>query len=475
MNRKVAPSAQPEIEVPAAHDWRTTDADEINKRRLRARVEPLRITEIGGDHPIFANFRVSSGSGMAYTVEIRSLRERLCFCTCVDFRINGLGTCKHVEGTLHYLEVRDGRRFDAALKSESPVIDIVPDRAGDALRIERAMNHLPDRLRRLLDSDGLLRSKQPEQFLEEIRKARIPYLRISQQVAPWLQAHQQLDERKTLLREYEQKVQAGEWPAQETLAPLYPYQREGMLHLAFKERSLLADGMGLGKTIQAIAACALLQRLGKVSRALVVAPASLKTEWEEQIQRFTNLQYHLVFGSRKRRLALYASPVFFTVTNYEQVVRDGLDINRILKPDVVILDEAQRIKNWTTKTAQAVKRLESRYAFVLTGTPIENRIDELYSSWISLTRECWGRCFASTGSSTNSTTGGGRWAIATSTSFMPGSALSCCAGAKPTLKRNCRIERTKHSSFPLAANKKIATWTTRLRRHASRALPSGGR
>ena len=111
----------------------------------------------------------------------------------------------------------------------------------------------------------------------------------------------------------------------------------------------------------------------------MVAPPPSKTEWEEQIQHFTNLPYRLVFGSRKKRLALYASPAFFTVTNYEQVVRDGLDINRILKPEVVILDKAQRIKNWTTKTAQAVKRLESRYAFVLTGTPIENRIDELYS------------------------------------------------------------------------------------------------
>jgi SNF2 family DNA or RNA helicase len=50
-----------------------------------------------------------------------------------------------------------------------------------------------------------------------------------------------------------------------------------------------------------------------------------------------------------------------------------------IHPDIVILDEAQRIKNWSTKTAQAIKRLQSRYAFVLTGTPIENRIDELYS------------------------------------------------------------------------------------------------
>jgi superfamily II DNA or RNA helicase len=81
-------------------------------------------------------------------------------------------------------------------------------------------------------------------------------------------------------------VQSGDWPAQETAVPLFPYQREGMLHLAFTERALLADEMGLGKTIQAIAACALLHRLGKARRVLVVTPASLKTEWEEQICRF---------------------------------------------------------------------------------------------------------------------------------------------------------------------------------------------
>src|SRR5215831_10366981 len=87
--------------------------------------------------------------------------------------------------------------------------------------------------------------------------------------------------------------------------PLYPYQREGMLHLAFTERALLADEMGLGKTIQAIAACALLHRLGQAHRVLVVTPASLKTEWEEQIQRFTDLPYQLVFGGPARRRFAY--------------------------------------------------------------------------------------------------------------------------------------------------------------------------
>src|SRR5437879_13607039 len=78
-----------------------------------------------------------------------------------------------------------------------------------------------------------------------------------------------------------------------------------MLHLAFTERGLLADEMGLGKTIQAIAACALLRRLGKAWHALVVTPASLKTEWEEQIQRFTDLPYQLLFGTRHQRLKAY--------------------------------------------------------------------------------------------------------------------------------------------------------------------------
>src|SRR5256886_12184513 len=61
------------------------------------------------------------------------------------------------------------------------------------------------------------------------------------------------------------------------------------------------------------------------------------------------------------------------------MLADALEVNERLKPDVVVLDEAQRIKNWSAKTTQAIKRLQSRYAFILTGTPLENRIDEIFS------------------------------------------------------------------------------------------------
>jgi ERCC4-related helicase len=369
-----------DIEVPPAHDWRTTDEDEINKRRLRARTEALHVANADATHPIFSNFRVRSASGMTYAVEVRDLRQRQFACECPDFRKNGLDTCKHVEAVLLSLEARFRRAFKQAARDGSPRIDVVPDPLAGRLRVERGLDQLPEAARALFDSDGLLRDDAPDAALELLRQHAPAALRVSQEVAPWLETRRQAEERKLLRREYEAKVQSGEWPPHETLAPLFPYQREGMLHLAFTERALLADEMGLGKTIQAIAACALLHRLGKARHALVITPASLKTEWEEQIQRFTTLPYQLVFGGRPTRLKTYsAGAPFFTIVNYEQMVRDALDVNARLRPDVVVLDEAQRIKNWNTQTAQAVKRIRSRYAFVLTGTPIENRIDELYS------------------------------------------------------------------------------------------------
>ena len=373
------------IKLPAAHNWQTTDADEINKRRQRAREEAFVITNTDARHPLFSNFRVKSASGLTYSVEIRGLREQQSACDCVDFRTNGLGLCKHTEAVLLYLQARHRKLFNSAPTEGSGRIEITVDPAADTLRVVAGRDPLPSAIARWFAPDGRLQNGPPEgavEALRQLRDAGFPQLRLSQEIEPWLEKRRQVAESRRLRHEYELKVQSGEWPAQETTVPLFPYQREGMLHLAFTERALLADEMGLGKTIQAIAACALLHRLGQARRVLIVTPASLKTEWEEQIRKFTALNYQIIFGGKIHRLKAYdqkAGAPFFTIVNYEQMVADALDVNTRLAPDVVVLDEAQRIKNWSTKTAQAVKRLRSRYAFVLTGTPIENRIDELHS------------------------------------------------------------------------------------------------
>ena len=373
---------KPEHDLPPASDWRSTDEQERLKRKMRAREETFRIVNRSPEHPVFSNFTVHSQSGMAYSVEIRDLRETGNACTCTDFRINGLGVCKHIEAVLFRLEKSKRAEFRAARKEGSPRIDVVPDESGQGLRVERNLDRLPPRLRSYFDEKGVqLEGVDTDSLLSELAASRSKYLRISQEVEARRESVRRERDRTASRRDYETGVVEGRYPEHVTLSPLYPYQREGMLHLVFRERALLADEMGLGKTIQAIAACALLEHLGKARRVLVVTPASLKSEWEEQIGKFTTLPLRLLFGGRGERLRAYReeNPPFFTICNYEQILRDSLDINEHLAPDIVVLDEAQRIKNWSTKTAQAVKRLQSRYAFVLTGTPIENRIDELHS------------------------------------------------------------------------------------------------
>lgn len=374
----------PEDLLPPAQDWRTTDEQEILKRQLRAREESMQLRNECTDHPVFSNFEVRSGSGLSYRVEVRDVAARQFSCTCADFRKNGLGTCKHVEAVLVHARAKAGRRaWEAAVAHGSNRVEIgLDDHA--SLHLWCGWSAAPRRLRALFDDTTrrLHADCPPEAAAAEIARLaeKSPAIRLSQDVVPWLEERAAAADRLRLRREYEQNVRSGAWPAHETLVPLFPYQREGMLHLAFTERALLADEMGLGKTIQAIAACALLHRLGKARHVLVVTPASLKSEWEEQIAKFTPLACRVVFGSRLARLNCYSPDApFFTIVNYEQMVTDSLDVNERLQPEVVVLDEAQRIKNWNTKTAQAVKRLQSRYAFVLTGTPIENRIDELYS------------------------------------------------------------------------------------------------
>ena len=162
------------------------------------------------------------------------------------------------------------------------------------------------------------------------------------------------------------------------LTELLPYQLDGIAFAAGRGRAVLADEMGLGKTIQGVGVAELLARQAGIERVLIVCPASLKSQWRAEIGRFCERSVQLVSGKASERARAYAGGAFFTVCNYEQVLRDFLDIERA-NWDLIILDEAQRIKNWQAKTSRIIKSLRSPFALVLTGTPLENRLDDLYS------------------------------------------------------------------------------------------------
>ena len=165
-------------------------------------------------------------------------------------------------------------------------------------------------------------------------------------------------------------------------APLYPYQAEGALFAVRAGRTLIGDDMGLGKTIQAIAATEILAQDFGVSRVLVVCPTSLKYQWQSEIMRFSGRQgenaVRVINGGRAERQKDYALDDFCKITNYEKLGPD-LDLIAAWAPELVIVDEAQRVKNWNTFAARALKRVDSPYAIVLTGTPLENKLEELIS------------------------------------------------------------------------------------------------
>jgi SNF2 family DNA or RNA helicase len=160
----------------------------------------------------------------------------------------------------------------------------------------------------------------------------------------------------------------------------YSYQWEGIKALAESDGFLLADDMGTGKTIQALLAARLLFQKGLVKTMLVVAPISVLSQWQRESARWARvLLVDLVRGSPDERKALWLNPAHVKLTAYETLRQDQdwLEQKQALKYDLVVLDEAQRIKNPGTATAQAVKLVVAGRRWGLSGTPLENRLEEV--------------------------------------------------------------------------------------------------
>lgn len=163
------------------------------------------------------------------------------------------------------------------------------------------------------------------------------------------------------------------------------YQKNGFKWLrtleSWKFGGILADDMGLGKTLQMIAVLLAAKQEGKPKTALIVTPASLVFNWGEEFRRFApELSVTLVTGTQdERRQKIEAcGQVDVLVTSYDLLKRDiAMYEGKSFAYEVI--DEAQYIKNHTTAAAKAVKVINSQVRFALTGTPIENRLSELWS------------------------------------------------------------------------------------------------
>ena len=361
----------------------TAIRDRVKRGRAEVAVEHLSGT------PSFGEWQAESiGSEnhfpQRYRVTIRSLKRRANICTCPDFQVNQLGTCKHIEAALHKIAKRKDYRKIKEMPAPLSYVYLAWD-VDDApqIRLHRCAS-LPPELATLLagyfDAAGCFSGRLPDDFFRfvELVEDRAD-LHLGEDALDYVRHLAAKAAHLLRAEKIRGQILATDGRLPGVRAKLYPYQIEGVAFLAGTGRALLADDMGLGKTLQAIAAAAWLREHEGVHRVLIICPASLKHQWAREIERFTGQETQIIQGPAPERGVQYRREAAFFIINYELILRDLSVINETLCPDLIIMDEAQRIKNWRTKIAASVKRIPGRYAFVLSGTPLENRLEDLYS------------------------------------------------------------------------------------------------
>jgi hypothetical protein len=355
-------------------------------RRQFGREQAFELENLGDD-PVFSEFSVyNPDSRRRYRVAIRGAQAGDNHCSCPDFATNDLGTCKHIEFALARIAAQADGKNALAGGFRGSFSELFLDHAGLRRIRLRLGSDFPAELQAVVrqlfvHADGWQLPPQHfadlSAFVEQVRAAG-HQLRCDEDALSFVAEVRDGEIRQERLAAL--YPLGADSPELKTLlkTELYPYQRAGALFAVRAGRCLIGDEMGLGKTVQAIAAVEILARHFAAERVLIVCPTSLKHQWEREFARFTDRRAAVIGGLRAVRQTRYAQEEFCKITNYETLSRD-LDLIQAWAPDVVIVDEAQRIKNWNTIAARALKRIDSPYAIVLTGTPLENRLEELIS------------------------------------------------------------------------------------------------
>ncbi len=356
-----------------------------------------------GDYKVLGHLK-----GIPYDVRLVSSKGIDGSCTCLDFRKSTLRFCKHMAKIDLYFGAhpRIRKNFFRETRSTFPLLRFIPP-----VQYEKVINPLEGLCLEAYEKElspkeinevkkyflwnsnhhrhylhGALGKKDSIQKLVNLeRYSTRKEKRNIFSVDPALKAviRENIEELKVCqkLRSYDKKFRRA---LSGQKIKLFSYQKEGVLSALSAGRFLLADDMGLGKTIQGISWGNALLQNKLVKRLMVICPASLKYQWQQEWHKAVGVSPSIVDGYPEERRKIYESKEKIFIINYELILRD-LHLIQKAAPTAVILDEAQRIKNFETKTACNIKQLTSPYRLILTGTPFENRITELMSlmDWIN--------------------------------------------------------------------------------------------
>jgi SNF2 family DNA or RNA helicase len=315
--------------------------------------------------------------GATYKIFLRDFEAETGYSNSWDSRLNKLGTTKHI--MFAFGELKKNPQLFERMNTTCPFIEVFCDPLHE-YKIAWFYPHELPIGEQLLISRYFKNNKHIDNTESDI-KSFLGFIEEAEQfeticIRPEVREKVERAFEQSLLKELEQTHTLD---YSSINAELFPYQKEGVKFALYKKVALIADEMGLGKTLQAVATAVLKKQVFGFTKTLVVCPATLKSQWKTEIERFTNERALIVQGKPEERETQYLDDsYFFFIVNYETILRDGLAINKA-GFDFLILDEAQRIKNYETKTSSSIKRLQPKHTLVITGTPIETRLIDIFS------------------------------------------------------------------------------------------------
>ncbi|MDE5642361.1 MAG: DEAD/DEAH box helicase [Muribaculaceae bacterium] len=322
-------------------------------------------------------FVVSSAkSGRAYKVYYFGSESTQNRCECMDFKTSQLGTCKHIEAISL---AKNGRYARRIYKKPLHTYVYVDYPAGRKIRIHQGQDVSRDmscHIQKLFDENGEIRDLQcdPSDFIREARRFDEAFEWEADALGILVEERdrirrKQLIEEKYALSNFDGLLKTS----------LHPYQADGVRFAFENGRSINADEMGLGKTVQAIATAELLRREGLVGSVIIICPTSLKYQWLSEIRKFTDSSAIVVEGNVMKRVEQFNDlNSFYKICSFH-AISNTIKANFLPHADMIIYDELQRLKNKDTQMGKQLRKLESQYVLALSGTPLENKLDELYS------------------------------------------------------------------------------------------------
>lgn len=344
----------------------------MDERRVKAENAKYYIkwaSNIYGDHIL------TNENGIKYKVFLRDFENETGYSDSMDSRLNKLGTTKHI--MFAFKELKNNHSLYNRMDKTYPFIEIYCDPQNDYKITWHYPHTMPVNeqllISRYFKNARFIEDNKSISFLGFLNEAAaFPLIRIRPEVQEKIEAAYEEEMLEKLSKEYRPDYSLIN-------AELFPYQKEGVEFALFRKTAIIADEMGLGKTLQAIVTAIQKKEVFGFRKTLVVCPASLKEQWKKEIEKFTSEKALVIEGLPEEREMQYKDEDhFFYIINYETILRDRMSLNRS-GFDFLILDEAQRIKNYETKTASSVSKLLVKHVLVITGTPIENRLIDIFS------------------------------------------------------------------------------------------------